>query len=69
MLIAVGVNTSGLAVTSVNTGRDSHGCGVNMCVGGYRHKLVNTVLVQVIIAAVGVKKEEKNLAVMKNGGH
>ena len=48
--------------------RRARGCGVNTCVSGYRHKLVDAVLVQVIIAAVGVKKEEKNLAVMKNGG-
>ena len=64
MLIAVGVNTSGLAITSVNAGRDSrgcdfntdedrraHGCAVNMCVDGYKHRLVDAVLVQVIIAA------------------
>ena len=49
--------------------RRARGCGVNTCIGGYRHSLVDAVLVQVIIAVVGVKKEEKNLAVMKGGGH
>ena len=38
--------------------RRAHGCGVNMCVGGYKHRLVDAVLVQVIIAAVGVKKKK-----------
>ena len=58
------------AAVYFNTDEDrrAHGCGVNRCTGGYRYRLVDVVLVQVIIAAVGVKKEEKNLAVMKSGG-
>ena len=63
MLIVVAVNTSGLAITSVNAGGDSRGCVLQ-----HGHSLVDAVLVQVIIAVVGVKKEEKNLAVTKGGG-
>ena len=53
-----------------NTDEDRRacGCGVNTCIGGCRYRLVDVVLVQVVIAAVGVKKEEKNLAVTKSGG-